>query len=886
MRKSHGSLRTPTNSKLNQPKSHQTSSVSNSINFVEELKILDNQMSPNTKYDIRINGIRRLLALIDHGALQNKEFYNHLPTFHQGIISSIVNAHNSSTKIASVLVSKLAVNLREQFEMMGNLIKPLSVQIAHRSQMIVECCSEALYTIAECCSTEQIMVQFGALCISRVPKIRNVASICFFKIVSSSSQKVIEDCWHLLSNSLRILLSDPNKDIHTNSRESIKHLSIIAPHLYEEMKPFLDSRVRKQIINEQSDIQKPKDIISKISRQSHSNQSDDRDSRTSEESSFSIDTFQLTVSNDSLNNSPSIEKDAFEETNNQPKPDKEIEIEDTKKPVYSLNPIDKSKIQPKVEQNQDQSAQMHNPSISLNQARSLNTIKSVDNSKSQNSPRPQGRGINRAISVSVSHFDNFTQLKPTNGTKLSKLNNGSRIDLISPHLPCYRSPSVYDPSKFKITSVNLSIRQSNGHGRNFLNTIREMIEQGDTDAISTNIKNVVEDVIKCCSLPLLSVSAISVLALLLPLYSKEFELKLNQIIPMLLNASSKGSNRASDNSMKILEDLPNYYSAALLSHGTSHSYSSIRLLNYTCYLVDLEKSKDVEQMSLPTDEKAIFSFLRIALESYQIDLKKSAHIIDVIYQLNDKITMKFLAELSDKWRYKCQKHFQNILPHITFPPFRPIIIPSFDPSSLEDISNYVRHFIRLIESLHSFQLKIVHSDIFIQINKMMLLKSHCPPVIFTLTKNLLLQRGFDDIEEILPGLLKNLRNEQNSKGSQDILLLFCRFSDILLVFAEFEEMMMFNDVEIQLNAIDFASVIIRGTAKQSLLPILPELSSTLTELLGNKIPEIRKAVVFCYVSLFTVLGHDIMEQYTTDLQPAQLKLIMIYLDRLEQDKSS
>ena len=897
-----------------------------SINIKEEIKSLQSQINTNVKYDIRINGMRRMIVLINNGILQNQEFLISLPFFHSGLVSSISNSRNSSTKTACTLISLLASKLRENFDSLGNFMRPFASQYAIRTQIIAECCLNSMITIAKCCCTKKILVQLAGLCTSKVPKIRYSASKCLYQFITSSSVEILEDGWYIMSKSIRSLLNDPNIEIKANTQKAAKQLLLIDPNHYQEILSYLSSHSPKLISKEKlnshdsnNDSIYKNNFNSNKSKDSGKNYNilriSDIDDKNAKHQNNYDEIHTITKNNADHINIIHSDNDNFNNFDNN----------DYNVTINKSNNQDNSTNQNYQEKNE------HNYNLNENQIdddnSSINTKKGIiyindskyfvigsysSSSSSENSDdyisesersKPEENLNSKEISLktsrnqsivkystlgSISVVENYQKTvgKKTRNPAASPVSRKSSSDteMFSPiQKISSRCASVSDIRLRTTPLVSPSIRQANGHGKSFLDNLKEMIEQNDTSEISDIISSILDDVIKCCSLQVLSVSAISVLRLLLTRFHNAFECKLTQIIPILLNHGAKSSQRASDNAMQLLKELSYYFPPSLLVKATVYSPPSPRLASYCSFLV-------CQSNELFNDATACQYLLNITLDSYIFDMKSSGRILDVINEMRPDYIKKFFDTMDDKQFYSYQKHFKDSHPNVDFPPPRPVNVPEFpDINSIQDkdesddqissiILNWTKTFITFVENLHSFQWKIAHSKIFKEINKVMLYKNKCPESIFNLALYLLQKRGFDDINIILSGIFKNLRSEINSKKAQKILLQYFKYCDTLTVFTEFTIIITNGDLEISLNAIDFSILLLKSLEKEILIPILPEFTLKLSKLLSNEKPEIRKGAVLCFVSIFANLGQKEMEQYTNCLTQAQLKLILIYLE--------
>ena len=110
----------------------------------EEVLSLVETISEDKDWDVQIGGMNKAMQLIKGGLLQYRSVIKDLSRISTTLVAGSRNLRSALVKTSTMLLSQLAKELREEFDVMGEVIQPLSTQTSHGTQIIADSCR---YTI-------------------------------------------------------------------------------------------------------------------------------------------------------------------------------------------------------------------------------------------------------------------------------------------------------------------------------------------------------------------------------------------------------------------------------------------------------------------------------------------------------------------------------------------------------------------------------------------------------------------------------------------------------------------------------------------------------------------------------------------------------------------
>jgi hypothetical protein len=170
----------------------------------------------------------------------------------------------------------------------------------------------------------------------------------------------------------------------------------------------------------------------------------------------------------------------------------------------------------------------------------------------------------------------------------------------------------------------------------------------------------------------------------------------------------------------------------------------------------------------------------------------------------------------------------------------------------------------------------VRAEIYSEISESLFLEGH-EKVTLQMVGRLLTERGVEEYHRLLPGLLFHMRGPYHQLVDNIIVALLneLRLKEFVVAV---QEQIASPKLQTAQAAIELITRILRTGNKKDIATILPSLFPMLHVAFQSEAPEIRKAVVMCFVEMKIVAGTD-LDQTLAQLTKPQQKLISVYYSR-------
>lgn len=221
----------------------------------QEIDNLVDKINNGTEWNEQFNAIQKIIALINGGALNFKNFRDAISRINVGIQKAIQNVRFTLVKQACSLIIALAQNLGPKFDKtFGNeIIIPLAEHTMNGTQAIADCCKFSLLNISRYCQTTSILSTLCVLAASKLPCNRQVSSECFCVVLDCWSRPALEKNIELLKSSLIQLLKDSNHDVRCYAKRATSTFLVIYPKYESAFKKALKPKIIQQLEIERAD---------------------------------------------------------------------------------------------------------------------------------------------------------------------------------------------------------------------------------------------------------------------------------------------------------------------------------------------------------------------------------------------------------------------------------------------------------------------------------------------------------------------------------------------------------------------------------------------------------------------------------------------------------
>lgn len=413
-----------------------------------------------------------------------------------------------------------------------------------------------------------------------------------------------------------------------------------------------------------------------------------------------------------------------------------------------------------------------------------------------------------------------------------------------------------------------------GQERVFVSIIKEYTDDGNSRELFPHMKDISLNILKCCAneSPAISVSSLAVLHDLIQIFSSFFEPNLPLVVNILLNQSVKGCPRAISNAEIILQELPQHFNVNDILKVLVNSDPSLSLLHFISNLAE-QRNVDFE------DQTNCFCFLSNAFKCASFDNNKktqqiAAQIIGRVFAENEDAFNAYTDTLSQSEINSFQSLIKPYFPTIELQQAT-IDVPQYSAKEAKESLAEIQHVIETAEEGREWNL--ARARIYTELNQALLQSTNEVNTALIIAEKALHFRGFEGFEKIFPGIIYNARGPL-SKIAEISLTMILHGVELDVLLRALQPCNKSENPVIAKNSIDYQTKIISTISKNALKPLIPVLIPTLVETLKNKLPQIRKATVLCYVELCVVMGSD-MNQYLKQLEKPQQKLIKIFLTR-------
>jgi hypothetical protein len=232
----------------------------------------------------------------------------------------------------------------------------------------------------------------------------------------------------------------------------------------------------------------------------------------------------------------------------------------------------------------------------------------------------------------------------------------------------------------------------------------------------------------------------------------------------------------------------------------------------------------------------------------------------------------FVESLSTVGRARFETAFRDSLPGFPFHGVR-IEIPKFDQKSAASFRGKV---LDLAHALSEREWLTVRGDVYHELNKSLFAPGN-ERATLALIARLIGDKGTADYAKLLPGLLLHMKGAAQQMA-EEIFVTVLNQQKPKDVLAAVEAHARSSTVGIQIAAIEVLTRMLSAIGPDKLSPLLPSLCPTLDTAFQSEAPEVRKAVVLCFVELKVLLQGE-LDPYLVRLKKSQQKLISVYYMR-------
>ena len=413
-----------------------------------------------------------------------------------------------------------------------------------------------------------------------------------------------------------------------------------------------------------------------------------------------------------------------------------------------------------------------------------------------------------------------------------------------------------------------------GQEREFLARLREIIDEGETMDMAQNLTDIAIGVIKCCinPSPQIRLPALGILHDIIPPFSSHFLPSLPKLVNLLVHLIETCTDRASSTAQLILNDLGNYYHVNILLEIAGRHKPAPPILNLVGRLIDEpDAALTIDELCMP--------LLSLATHFHDSKVQTlahtAAHIIIRIEDVNHNVVKQFAETLVGKDKDEFEVFLHRYLPEVSFEQVD-IDIPRFEPRRASEFRNTI---LELVNTVSDRDWAGIRSRVYTELSESLFYSGTSKQTLL-LIMQIFETRGISEYHKLLPGLLHQMRGEYRQLVDNMIMTLFKETSGKELV-SSIQQLVLNPDASTSKAAIDLIRRLLSSVMQRDIVSVLPGLFPVLTRAFQSEVPEVRKAVVLCFVEMKVGAGTDV-DAFISQLSKSQQRLISVYYSRRVQ----
>ena len=799
-----------------------------------EIDSLASVITPGVEWDEQVNALTKAMALVNGGIFEYEGCIKNLIHLYPGLSADVINLRSTLVKTTCLFIAQLARELKYKFDAVGDMISPLSTRVSHGTRVIADSCRYAILEIARNCGTKRTLSSILDLCGARGPAQKAVAAEAVMNVMYTWPAEAFGTNWPRLLGILEKMLSGATVECRMFARQAAKGLKKMSRERFAEFAKKLDIKM-KCAIDAEPDIEMQK--------------------LTLEDCGIGMKKGDVTAKPLPPRKKPVM-----------PKVEKPQRVSKIRPPTKRKTQLPKKNevvnvvVEEEEEQNESESVVEEPPAKSYS-SDAMDDI--MDASVSEEEEIIEQKPKRRVFRLA--------QAQPASAPRENVLRERVNVDANEPE----KKEPVKKEKKAVSRRLTLnpnSVRLVDGKEKAFIQEIRQFTDSGKIKDLRSNIDNIAIDLLKCCieSTSPIAVAALAIIHDLIPVYVDVYREQLPTLLELLLVSSEQGCPRAISNAQIILQDLPNTFEVATLIHLGSQIHPTQALVHFFSSLVD--------RHDIPFDNSSIcFALLDVAFKCYNLGDNRcrhaAAHVIDAVYTMNEIALISWTDELSDSQLNQFEEFIRPYIPEINIRS-DDFDIPKYDARNIPLWLNQLEQF---SSSITEKEWKTVRPRIYHDLSSALLRGDNFDSILLFIQKKSH-ETGCGDFNKVLPGILLRAKDPSCKRIAENTLIMFMQNIQTEDLLEALESSIRSTDPVICQNALQYQAQIIASASKYALSPMLPNIIQPLCDLFQNNKPEIRRAVLRCFVELYLTIGSE-MDSRTQMLTEAQKKLISVYLCR-------
>lgn len=792
--------------------------VNTSQEAAREIQYLTSQVADGLDWDKREAAMRRGMALVNGGALEFESFRRGLQNIGPSLAAAAKNFRSALVKRSCLFIAQLAREMGPGFDCVGEIIVPISIQLAHGTQIIADSCKYAILCISKNCQSKRVFRSLCELCAARGASTKAVGAEALSVIMMNWDVQFLSNVLAKYESLLSKLLSDASATTRMYAKQSAKAYMITFPRKSEAFFEKFDQRTLRAINDcnvgksERVHVAEPVKKV-KVCRSKNP---------------------VVNPENDILANPPRVF--GLKQQDVEQKEYKVVE-NDRKLPLSTRR---------RVSQNFTQKQKINYKELKEDVVKSKNRVPNVHNNYEN------GDYISKIVVP-----------KRQSSVQTRRKNNDESNFGVS---------DVFQKKKIINVERKKPIQLILGEEKQYLENLKHYINDDIKTEIASSMIYISRDLLSCVSneSTIISSNALQILKELLPIFSQHFKSLLTTLVQSLITQIELGNIRTSDTAQEILSNLHNLFDNDDLLLICLIIQPSITLLKFVQSLT-IHGKLDIEK------ESTCNELLKLSFKCREVTNQiETRNIVRYVYESNQSSFYNILNSLKERKNNEFVNFIYLCIPTLKLQN-KKIEVPLLDMNDPITWLKKVKGIYCNIKTNNEW--REIRPKIYSELNKLLFEQKEIDKVISFLYA-IFTNKGIDDYELILQGLFVSTKRI-SSKSIDTILNLILKKSGIKNLLSTLHPLICDcnNILDVTHVAIILQNKLISSISRESLQESLPSIVESLTQAFESKYIEIRKAVVFSFVELHFKLGPDVMKSYMSHLSKGQQNLISIYISR-------
>jgi len=225
--------------------------VKNEAQAIQEIEFLLQKIDEKNDWDVQIKAIKRAMAILNGNALTFTTFYSNLYKLSDGLVKGALNLRSSLVKASCLLLTQLARLLASNFDMMGDVISPLSRQTSHGTLIIAESCKQTILNISKFCQKKSVINIICELANSKSNQNRQISSESLVLILRFWDKSVINQNVEVIMKTIQSIQSDSQQEVRNIARKAAAIFIHMFPKKSNALMSTMDQKTKKAILDTQ-----------------------------------------------------------------------------------------------------------------------------------------------------------------------------------------------------------------------------------------------------------------------------------------------------------------------------------------------------------------------------------------------------------------------------------------------------------------------------------------------------------------------------------------------------------------------------------------------------------------------------------------------------------